>query len=205
MSIFPKLYRLCEWTTYDLKEEIPNFQISSLECSSNAQPCSSISWEQNGYYTEQEFLRVSEENVRWIQERFERSPCKSIRRASRELGIPQPTVWRVLRRRLLYNWVHLFVSPCVCVCVCVCVYMCVCVCIYVCVCVYIHIAHTSSMWMWVRTWMCLYAYTQFLEQVADIHKTHKPGKRPYAHQYMSMSRCTKFEKQNTIKLAKQKS
>ena len=47
--------------------------------------------------------RVSEENVRRIQESFERSPRKSTRRASRELGIPQPTVWRVLRRRLLFN------------------------------------------------------------------------------------------------------
>ena len=37
--------------------------------------------------------RVSEENVRRIQESFERSPRKSGRRASRELGIPQPTVW----------------------------------------------------------------------------------------------------------------
>jgi len=52
--------------------------------------------------------RVSEENVRRIQESFERSPRKSTRRARRELGILQPTVWRVLRRRLLYNWVHLF-------------------------------------------------------------------------------------------------
>jgi hypothetical protein len=48
-------------------------------------------------------LRVSEENVRRIQERFESSPCKSTRRASRELGIPQPTVWRVLRRRLQFK------------------------------------------------------------------------------------------------------
>ena len=55
--------------------------------------------------------RVSEENVRRIQESFERSPRKSTRRASRELGIPQPTVWRVLRRRLLFSWVHLFESP----------------------------------------------------------------------------------------------
>ena len=47
--------------------------------------------------------RVSEENVRRIQESSERSPHKSIRRASRELGILQPTVWRVLRRRLLYK------------------------------------------------------------------------------------------------------
>jgi len=47
--------------------------------------------------------RVSEENVRRIEESSERSPRKSTRRASRELGIPQPTVWRVLRRRLLFN------------------------------------------------------------------------------------------------------
>ena len=57
--------------------------------------------------------RVSEENVRRIQESFERSPRKSTRRASKELGIPQPTVWRVLRRRLLFNWVHLFESSCI--------------------------------------------------------------------------------------------
>jgi len=56
--------------------------------------------------------RVSEENVRRFQESFERSPRKSTRRASREPGILQPTVWRVLRRRLLFNWVHLFESPC---------------------------------------------------------------------------------------------
>jgi len=65
--------------------------------------------------------RVSEENVRWIQESFERSPRKSNRRACRELGIPQPTVWCVLGRRLLFKpyrlqlvqvlWVHLFESP----------------------------------------------------------------------------------------------
>jgi len=47
--------------------------------------------------------RVSEENVRRIQESFERSPRKSTRRASRELGIPQLTVWRVLRRRVLFK------------------------------------------------------------------------------------------------------
>ena len=35
--------------------------------------------------------RVSEENMRRIEESFERSPRKSTRRASRELGIPQPT------------------------------------------------------------------------------------------------------------------
>ena len=47
--------------------------------------------------------RVSEENVRRIQESFERSRRKSTRRASREHGIPQPTVWRVLGRRLMFN------------------------------------------------------------------------------------------------------
>ena len=51
--------------------------------------------------------RVSEENVRRIQESFERSPRKSTRRASRELGIPQPTVWRVLRCRLLFEPIFL--------------------------------------------------------------------------------------------------
>jgi len=33
-----------------LKEEVLNFQIPPLERSSSAQPCSSVSWEQNGYY-----------------------------------------------------------------------------------------------------------------------------------------------------------
>jgi len=56
--------------------------------------------------------RVSEENIRRIQESFERSPRKSTRGTSRELGIPQPTVWPVLRRRLLFNRVHLFESLC---------------------------------------------------------------------------------------------
>jgi len=50
---------------------------------------------------------VSEENVRWIQESFKHSPRKSTRRASRELGIPQPTVWCVLRRCLLFKPYHI--------------------------------------------------------------------------------------------------
>ena len=41
-----------------------------LERSPSAQPCSSVSWEQNGYFAAQEFLRVSEENLRRIQESF---------------------------------------------------------------------------------------------------------------------------------------
>jgi len=164
---------VCEWSTYYLKEDILCFQISPLERSPSAQPCSSVSWEQNGYCAAQEFLcacefiktgsatavhrafrlrfniqlptrksicrwshqyeqigrlckgkssgrpSVSEENVRRIQESFERKPRKSTRRASRELGIR-----RVLRRRLLFKpyrlqlvqdlWVHLFESPCIC-------------------------------------------------------------------------------------------
>jgi len=32
-----------------LKEEVLNFQILPLERSSSAQPCCSVSWEQNGY------------------------------------------------------------------------------------------------------------------------------------------------------------
>jgi len=56
--------------------------------------------------------RVSEENVRRIQESFERSPRKSTGRVSRELGIPQPTVWRVLRYRLLFKRAHILESPC---------------------------------------------------------------------------------------------
>ena len=47
--------------------------------------------------------RVLEENMRRIQESFERSPRKSTRRASRELELPQPTIWRVLSLRLLFN------------------------------------------------------------------------------------------------------
>jgi len=51
--------------------------------------------------------------VRRIQENFERSPRKSTRRTSEDLEIPQPTVWRVLRRRLLFNCVDLFESLCI--------------------------------------------------------------------------------------------
>ena len=47
--------------------------------------------------------RVSKEKLRRIQESFERSPRKSTCTASRELGIPQLTVWRVLIRRLLFK------------------------------------------------------------------------------------------------------
>ena len=44
--------------------------------------------------------RVSDAVVEQVRESFARSPTKSTRRASRETGIPQKTVWRVLRKRL---------------------------------------------------------------------------------------------------------
>jgi len=43
---------------------------------------------------------TSEATLERIREPFQRSPQKSTARASRELGIPQTTVWRVLRKRL---------------------------------------------------------------------------------------------------------
>jgi len=86
------LYIYISWIAQDIwmiyikfEKESPNFKLLSPERSPIAQPCSSVSWEQNGYYATQEFLRVSEENVRRIQESFERSPRKSTRSASRNL------------------------------------------------------------------------------------------------------------------------
>ena len=55
-SLYPELYMVCEWSTWNLKEEVLNFQISPLEHSPSAQPCSSVSLEQNGYYTAQDFF-----------------------------------------------------------------------------------------------------------------------------------------------------
>ena len=45
-------------------------------------------------------LSTSEATLVRMRESFQRSPQKSTARASRELGIPQTTVWRVLRKRL---------------------------------------------------------------------------------------------------------
>ncbi|KAJ4432059.1 hypothetical protein ANN_20673 [Periplaneta americana] len=44
--------------------------------------------------------RTSNENVEYIHTVYERSPKKSTTQASRELNIPQPTVWRVLKHHL---------------------------------------------------------------------------------------------------------
>ena len=43
---------------------------------------------------------VTEQQVEKVRQAFVRSPRKSTARGSRELGIPQPTVWRILRKRL---------------------------------------------------------------------------------------------------------
>jgi len=43
---------------------------------------------------------VTEQQVEQVRQAFVRSPRKSNVRGSRELGIPQPTVWRILRKRL---------------------------------------------------------------------------------------------------------
>jgi len=56
-TIFPELYTVCERSTKHLKEEILRFQTPPLERSPSAKPCSSVSWEQNGYYAAQDFLR----------------------------------------------------------------------------------------------------------------------------------------------------
>lgn len=44
--------------------------------------------------------RVSDDNVERIRDSFQRSPFKSTNRASRELEIPQTTVWHILRRHV---------------------------------------------------------------------------------------------------------
>jgi hypothetical protein len=44
---------------------------------------------------------MSEENVNRIRESYARGPRKSLSRGSRELSIPQTTLWRALRKRLV--------------------------------------------------------------------------------------------------------
>jgi hypothetical protein len=43
---------------------------------------------------------VTEETVDRVRETFTRNPRKSVRRASRELKVPEPTVRKILRKRL---------------------------------------------------------------------------------------------------------
>ena len=43
---------------------------------------------------------VTEETIGRVRETFTRSPMKSVRRASRELKIPEPTVRKILQKRL---------------------------------------------------------------------------------------------------------
>jgi hypothetical protein len=49
--------------------------------------------------------RVSEKNVQRIRQAFLRSPKTLIPKASRELQIPQTTVWKVLRKHLFTSFV----------------------------------------------------------------------------------------------------
>jgi hypothetical protein len=46
---------------------------------------------------------VSDDNIESVHEEFQRSPRKSVARASRELGMPEMTTWKVLRKRLCFN------------------------------------------------------------------------------------------------------
>ena len=132
------------WMNYiTFKRGDSKCQIPSLECSLNAEPCSSVSWEQNGYCSAQDFLRVSEENVRWIQESFERSPRKSTHRTSSE--------YRNQLSGLCWGAVYssiesIFFNHPVCVCVYVCVCVCVCVCVYIYMYIYIYIYLPQKIW-----------------------------------------------------------
>jgi hypothetical protein len=44
--------------------------------------------------------RVCDETVRQVEATFNRSPRKCARKGSRELEMPKPCVWQVLRRRV---------------------------------------------------------------------------------------------------------
>ena len=51
--------------------------------------------------------RVSEVNIQHVWDSFLRSPKKSVRKASRELGMPVMTVWKILRKCLHMRSYHL--------------------------------------------------------------------------------------------------
>jgi hypothetical protein len=46
---------------------------------------------------------VSDDNIERVHEAFQRSPRKSVARASRELGMQKITVRKVLRKRLCFK------------------------------------------------------------------------------------------------------
>jgi hypothetical protein len=50
--------------------------------------------------------RVPEDNIERAREAFQQSPRKSVATASRELGMPTMTVWKVLRKRLCFRSLH---------------------------------------------------------------------------------------------------
>jgi hypothetical protein len=47
--------------------------------------------------------RVYDDNTERVCEAFQRSPCKSVARESRELGMQKMTAWKVLRKRLCFK------------------------------------------------------------------------------------------------------
>jgi transposase len=47
--------------------------------------------------------RVSDDNIERVREAYQRSRRKSVARASRELGMPKMTVWKVLRKQLCFK------------------------------------------------------------------------------------------------------
>ena len=74
------LYVYISWIIHDIwmfditfERKDPSFQISSLELSPSAKPCSSVSWEQNGYYVAQDILRS------WVHLKLSRRLLCSVR------------------------------------------------------------------------------------------------------------------------------
>jgi len=47
--------------------------------------------------------RVSDDSIERVREAFQRNPRKSAARASKELDMPNITVWKVLRKRLCFK------------------------------------------------------------------------------------------------------
>jgi hypothetical protein len=47
--------------------------------------------------------RVFDDNIERVREAFQRSPHKSVARASRELGMPKMAEWKVLNKRLCFT------------------------------------------------------------------------------------------------------
>ena len=114
-------YVFISWTVHGMwticitfEREDPKFPTPSLERSPCAQLCSSVNWKKNGYYAAKifcvrEFIKT--ESTTAVQRAFHLRFNIQPPTRSRELVITQQTAWRVLRHRLLFNWVHLYESP----------------------------------------------------------------------------------------------